>query len=222
MSCDALIAATMAIAASVGKIAAQDEMGTKVVHVRDTGRSMAEGARYHETNASGGLHTDGPQLSKPPDLLFTACFRRAKYGGDSLLASAATLHNRLMQEGRDMLAVLHDSFHFDRRGFGNLHNPTLERPIFICSRSHFSFRYLYEYILDGHSKAKVPLSNLQRDAIETLRGMLEEDDVVLRVRVNPGELLITNNHRVCHGRTSFQDDSAQGTVRHLIRVWANV
>jgi len=222
ISCEGLIRATTAIAGAVGKIMGQDKIGTQVVHVRDTGRSMAQGARYHESNAFGGVHTDGPQLGKPPDLLLTACFRRARYGGDSLLASAVTIHNRLLQQRRDILAVLHDNFHFDKRGFGNLHDPTLKRPVFICSRSRFSFRYLYEYILDGHAKAKVPLSKLQRDAIDILQDMLEQDDILLKIRLNPGDLLIINNLRVCHGRTSFQDDSAQKAVRHLIRVWAHV
>lgn len=222
ITCKDLIRATTAIASATGTIMAQDKIGAKVIHVQDTGRSMAEGARYHESNASGGVHTDGPQLDKPPNLLLTACFRRARYGGDSLLASAVTLHNRLLQQRKDLLMILHNNYHFDKRGFGNHHSPTIKRPVFICSSSHFIFRYLYEYILDGHAKAKVSLSELQRDAIDTVQRMLAQDNILLKITLNPGELLIINNLRVCHGRTSFQDDRAQGAVRHLIRVWAHI
>lgn len=222
MSVNSLITATSALVASVGTLVAQDEAGNTVVHVRDTGRKLEDGARYHETNASGGLHTDGPQLVNPPDLLFTACVSRALYGGDCLLASAATLHHQLSQSSPDILTILHENFHFDRRGFGTSGEQTLERPIFVCSSSCLTFRYLHQYILDGHIKAKTPLSDLQREAINTLQELLERTDIVLRISMNPGEVLVVNNSRICHGRTRFQNGIGPGEIRHLIRLWANL
>src|SRR5262249_49738256 len=114
-----------------------------------------------------------------------------------------------------------DKFHFDRRGFGCQSSPTIERPIFVCSSSQSSFRYLYEYILDGHARANLPLSPLQHEAVEAIQDLLGRNDIVLKVTVTPGELLIVKNARVCHGRTSFKDSVSQGAVRHLIRVWAS-
>jgi alpha-ketoglutarate-dependent taurine dioxygenase len=221
MYVDALATGTAVLAASVGSLLDQDYDGTTIVHVRDLGHRLEDGARYHETNASGTLHTDGPQLENPPNLLFMACFSRAQDGGDSLLASSVTLHHQLSQIRPDLLATLHGKFHFDRRGFCEIDGETtLQKPIFACSSQGITFRYLYEYILDGHAKANVPLSSQQRDAIGALQDLLSRDDLLLKIGLDPGEVLIVNNSRVCHGRTAFRDRVAPGSVRHLIRLWA--
>jgi hypothetical protein len=220
MPVDMLVTATTILATTVGRLVEQDQAGSKFVHVRDLGRRLEDGARYHETNASGSLHTDGPQLDNPPGLIFLACFRQAHEGGDSLLASAMTLHYLLHQARPDLLSVLHSDFYFARRGFDGGNERTFQRPIFRCASKGLSFRYLYDYILEGHASANAPLSRCQRDAIDSIQDLLLRDDIVIRLRLSPGEILIVDNRRVCHGRTSFRDRCAPGPARHLIRVWA--
>ena len=44
--------------------------------------------RYHQTNAGGAIHSDGPQLSTPPKYVIMGCIRQADSGGASIITSA--------------------------------------------------------------------------------------------------------------------------------------
>jgi alpha-ketoglutarate-dependent taurine dioxygenase len=220
---ETLVARTVALASMMGRLVGQDRGGSTVVHVADSGRKMEQGARYHETNASGSLHTDGPQLERPPDLILLSCFRQAEEGGDSLLASAVAFHHYLQVTRPDLLAALHESFHFDRRGFGAGENEsTLERPVFRCSSTGVGIQYLHEYILDGHRKANIPLTSQQQESLSSLRMWLLREENIIRFRLHPGQTLVINNRRVCHGRTSFRDGNSPETLRHMLRAWVQV
>jgi len=44
--------------------------------------------RYHQTNAGGDIHSDGPQLATPPKYVIMGCIQQAKKGGFSIVASS--------------------------------------------------------------------------------------------------------------------------------------
>jgi alpha-ketoglutarate-dependent taurine dioxygenase len=79
-------------------------------------------------------------------------------------------------------------------------------------------RYLHDYIVQGHQKAKAPLSQIQQEALSMLEDFLNNNQLTIEFLLNPGELVIINNKLICHGRTSFRDGPQ---VRQLIRLWAN-
>ena len=59
---------------------------------------------------SSDLHND------QGDVVGLLCFRGAKSGGLSCIASAAAVHNQVLAERPDLLAVLYEAFYCDARG----------------------------------------------------------------------------------------------------------
>jgi len=57
----------------------------------------------------------------------------------------------------------------------------------------------------------------QKEALDLLDTVLEEEDAVLRFELQAGEMVVCNNHPLVHGRTSYEDDGSQ--TRHCLRLW---
>lgn len=207
------------IARALGSVMAQSVAGNVVAHVIDSGRTISDGARYHETREGGGLHTDGPQLDIPPDVVIMGCVNKASHGGATLLASAQAIHDRLAVDAPDLLALLHETFYFDRRGFGSPNGQeTIARSVFECTDTQTQVRYLRQYIQSGYDKQRLSLSDAQTAALEKLDSLLGEPEFVWQVMLEPGDILVLNNRTICHGRTAFVDD-ANLPPRHLVRIW---
>ena len=69
------------------------------VDIKDLGKSMKTGGRYHHTKEGGSYHTDGSHLYKnPPDYVGLLCINPAKKGGVSKFMSAYTIHNKLLDQ----------------------------------------------------------------------------------------------------------------------------
>jgi hypothetical protein len=191
---------------SIGHVLRQNGEGATVIHVRDRGVTMEGGGRYHETNTPGSLHTDGPQLD---------------VGGESVLVDGAVLHQYLAMRKPEIFRILHFPFYFDRRGF-DYRSPDLYRPVYECSQDSVGMRYLYSYILSGHTKRECPLTEMQRAALLTLEELLNESAFQVRVSLPPGQMLIVDNQRMCHGRAAFHDRGVPRSLRHLIRLWVSL
>ena len=67
-----------------------------IVEIKDVGKSMKTGGRYHETKEGGSHHTDSPQWKDVPDYLSLFCVHNAKKGGTNLFLSAYTIHNKIL------------------------------------------------------------------------------------------------------------------------------
>jgi len=106
----------LVIASVLGNLLVQNKQGERIVEVKDKGATMQGGGRYHQTKQGGSLHTDSPYTSEIPDYLGLLCIHPSKEGGLSRLISAHTIHNRLLQLHPQILKVLYQPFHFDKRG----------------------------------------------------------------------------------------------------------
>lgn len=193
----------------------------RFVEVKDMGKSMKEGGRYHQTREGGSLHTDSPQWSDIPDYLGLLCLHHAKQGGESILISAYTLHNKLMQQHPELLKLLYEKFHFDKRGeFKEGENPVTDEPIFSVDDNGLNFRYLFDYIRDGHKVANDPLTEEKQQALEEVNKLLDKDDsFIVTMTMKAGQIQFINNHRVIHGRTPFEDFPEEEKKRVLLRSW---
>ena len=78
----------------LGELIIQNIRQEKIVEIKDVGKSMKTGGRYHETKEGGSHHTDSPQWKDVPDYLSLFCVHNAKKGGTNLFLSAYTIHNR--------------------------------------------------------------------------------------------------------------------------------
>ena len=204
----------------LGELIIQNIKQEKIVEIKDIGKSMKTGGRYHETKEGGSHHTDSPQWKNVPDYLGLFCVHNAKKGGTNLFLSAYTIHNRILQERKDLLDIFYEKFYFDKRGeFKDGESPTVFQPIFELKNKKLFFRYLRNYIDAGHDTQNQPLSQPQKDALTYLDNLMCMEDITLKYDLKPGDMVFSDNHWVVHGRTSFEDYDDENLKRFMLRTW---
>ena len=208
------------IGENLGTPVEQNIEGTLLYDVRDTGKNVAQGARFSVTNAESTFHNDNAFGEPLPYIVGLLCLRTAKSGGQSQLVSGYALHNELLENHADVLEILYQLFHFDRRGqFKAGDSPTSQFPIFQWSRGELTLRYMYYYIQVGHERAGKPLTADQRSALEVVEQLLGCADFRVEFSLQPGQMLFTNNRWLLHNRTAFEDDADPARRRHYVRLW---
>ena len=204
----------------LGELIIQNIKQEKIVEIKDIGKSMKTGGRYHETKEGGSHHTDSPQWENVPDYLGMFCVHNAKKGGTNLFLSAYTIHNRILQERKDLLDIFYEKFYFDKRGeFKDGESPTVFQPIFELKNKKLFFRYLRNYIDAGHDIQNQPLSQPQKDALTYLDNLMRMEDITLKYDLKPGDMVFSDNNWVVHGRTSFEDYDDENLKRFMLRTW---
>ena len=204
----------------LGELLIQNIRQEKVVVIKDVGKSMKTGGRYHETKEAGSHHTDSPQWKNVPDWLGLFCVHNAKKGGTNLFLSAYTIHNIIFKERKDLLNLLYEKFHFDKRGeFKDGESPTVFEPIFEYKEGRLRFRYLRNYIDAGQDIQNQPLSKSQKEALSLLDDLMCDENIILRYDLKPGDMVFSDNHWIIHGRTGFEDHNDENLKRQLLRTW---
>ena len=66
----------MIIGKLLGGFLSQNSNNDYLVEVKDKGKTLKNGARYHESNEAGNLHTDSPQWENVPDYVGLYCVPR--------------------------------------------------------------------------------------------------------------------------------------------------
>ena len=208
------------IAEILGELIIQNIKQEKIVEIKDVGISMQTGGRYHETKEGGSQHTDSPQWKDVPDYLGLFCVHKAKKGGTNLFLSAYTIHNRILKGRKDLLNILYEKFHFDKRGeFKEGESSTVFEPIFKFKDGKLYFRYLRNYIDAGHDIQNQPLSESQKEALTYLDNFMLEEDMIMSYDLKPDDMVFSDNHWIIHGRTTFEDFDDPNLKRLMLRTW---
>ena len=208
------------IAEILGELIIQNIKQEKIVEIKDVGKSMQTGGRYHETKEGGSHHTDSPQWKDVPDYLGLFCVHNAKKGGTNLFLSAYTIHNRILKGRKDLLNILYEKFHFDKRGeFKEGESSTVFEPIFKFKDGKLYFRYLRNYIDAGHDIQNQPLSESQKEALTYLDNFMLEEDMIMSYDLKPDDMVFSDNHWIIHGRTTFEDFDDPNLKRLMLRTW---
>ena len=208
------------IAEILGELIIQNIKQEKIVEIKDVGKSMQTGGRYHETKEGGSHHTDSPQWKDVPDYLGLFCVHNAKKGGTNLFLSAYTIHNRIFKGRKDLLNILYGKFHFDKRGeFKEGESSTVFEPIFKFKDGKLYFRYLRNYIDAGHDIQNQPLSESQKEALTYLDNSMLEEDMIMSYDLKPDDMVFSDNHWIVHGRTAFEDSDDPNFKRLMLRTW---
>ena len=208
------------IAEILGELIIQNIKQEKIVEIKDVGKSMQTGGRYHETKEGGSHHTDSPQWKDVPDYLGLFCVHNAKKGGTNLFLRAYTIHNRILKGRKDLLNILYEKFHFDKRGeFKEGESSTVFEPIFKFKDGKLYFRYLRNYIDAGHDIQNQPLSESQKEALTYLDNFMLEEDMIMSYDLKPDDMVFSDNHWIVHGRTAFEDYDDLNLKRLMLRTW---
>jgi alpha-ketoglutarate-dependent taurine dioxygenase len=191
-----------------------------LVEVKDEGKSMKTGGRYHQTRDGGSCHTDSPQWKNTPDFIGLCCIYPAKIGGVNKYISAYTIHNLFIKQNISLLEILYDNFYFDKRGeFKSGEDPTIFEPIIRYEDKKLTFRYLRTYIDQGYKVENKELSDNQLKSLELLDKFLENPKNIVEHALQKYDMTFFNNNWVIHGRTSFEDHEDLEKKRLMLRVW---
>ncbi|MCU1786608.1 TauD/TfdA family dioxygenase [Pseudomonas sp. 13B_2.1_Bac1] len=214
----------------LGKPMVQNHLGHKVIEVYDRGgKSIEDGARYHQTRQGAYVHNDGVSDPLPIDYLILACGQKALLGGESILIDASAVYAELMAFP-DVLEDLKCDFYFENRGMA-IEEQLFRAPILSFSKEGIPLiRYFRVYIESAHLKAGVPLNSGQIQALDFLDTILDQSSVQHRVLLEPGQILISADNKFLHTRTHFIDINAPSEEiddatplkdlnRYMLRMW---
>ena len=218
---DELININILIAKIFGELLIQNKKGEKLVEVKDLGKTLSSGGRYHHTKEGGSFHTDGCHIfEKPPDYVGLLCLRSAKEGGASKFISAYTIHNKL-QEDKNSLKVLYEKFYMDKRNENKTNEPLTQfASIFSYNNERLNCRCCQRELIDsGHEKMNVPLTQSQKNALDNLDKLLANENFAVTYLLKSNDLMLSNNNWLIHDRTNFVDFNDEKLKRCLLRTW---
>ena len=190
--------------------------------VTDRGAANRDPTRLGASNRLSAMHTDNGCLEpRPPCYVGLLCVHAARAGGESMVASAATLHDAILAERPDLLEVLYRPFHFLPP---HLHTwpagpRTIVKPVFERVGEEIRIHYARVMIEPGMALAGTPLDALQREALDHLDAAMERPGTSFRFRLARGEFLFTNNVQTIHGRAAYEDGDGPRERRMLKRYW---
>ena len=204
-----------------GELLIQNKYGEQIVEVKDLGKTLSTGGRYHHTKEGGSYHTDGCHIfENPPDYVGLLCLNPAKNGGVSKFISAYTIHNKL-QEDKNLLRILYEKFYMDKRNENQADEiPTQFVPIFTYNNGKLNCRCCQRELIDaGHEKMNKPLTEYQKNALDNLDKLLANENLAVSYLLKKGDMMYSNNKWLIHDRTDFEDSDDENLKRSLLRTW---
>jgi Taurine catabolism dioxygenase TauD, TfdA family len=194
----------------------QNPQGDLLGHVYDHGRTYGNiDVRGYETNAYLPYHTDAG------DMVGLLCLRRGLSGGLSSIVSSVTVHNEILARHPEYLGLLYNGFYYIRREAALTERGVSERPIPIFGHAAgmVSCRYIRNQINAGATKRGVPLTAVERAALDLLDEQTRRADLRLDMDLRPGDIQLINNYTILHSRTGFVDGELPHQKRHMLRLW---
>ena len=215
----------------LGTPVSQSQAGLRLKVIRDEGATVGQvygqmnnedGSAFLSSYAravSNGLlrfHTDRT------DVVGLLCAGQAEAGGLSKVASTVAVHNEILRRRPDLLEVLYRPYPRSRLGEEKGGDAMFYMlPVFGLRDGRFTSHYSRTYIEAAQKLPEVPrLTPQQVEAMDLLAEVA--DSLCYRMRLEPGDMQLLNNHVIYHARDSFTDDAASGRVRRLLRLWLAV
>ena len=207
------------IGAHLGDARSQNADGHLLGHVRDIGaNSNDQNTRIYQTSQRQTFHTDSA------DVVGLICINDAKKGGDSLLVSAVTIFNHMVELRPDLIEYLFDPIATDRRGevpTGEL--PYLTIPPLSLEDNLLTVFYQRQYIDSAQRfDDAMKLSKRHVEALDLFDTLANDPALHLSMRLRPGDMQFVYNHAFLHDRTGFVDWAEPNKKRHLLRLWLSM
>ncbi len=207
----------LAVGAHIGAARSQNADGDLLGHVRDVGADVDDPTvRIYQTSQRQTFHTDSA------DVVGLLCLHDAKSGGESLLVSAASIYNEMLNIDSSRAALLFEPIATDRRGEvrpGQL--PYFTIPALSWFEDELTVIYQRQYIESAQRHSDAPrLTDAVRAALDLFDSLANRPDLHLQMSLRPGDMQFVHNHSLLHDRTSFIDRPE--APRHLLRLWLSV
>jgi alpha-ketoglutarate-dependent taurine dioxygenase len=203
----------------IGTPLSQSATGEKIFHVRDEGFAVTDSrSRGPNTKKKLSFHTDRC------DVIAFLCLQQARQGGENSLVSSPALYLQILRERPDLLELLRQPYYYQRHNV-DLGNdlPYCRQPIFSFRDGYFAGSFLRVLIERAYQSSDVPaMTDRQREALDFLEQVAERPEMQVRLRQEPGDILLLNNWVTFHRRDEFQDHEDPSRKRHLLRMWLAV
>lgn len=196
-----------AIGLYMGQPVSQNPKGDLLGKVMNVGDLTKKDTRVYETNLYLPYHTD------PSDVVGLLCVRKAQSGGMSSLVSAAAIYNSILEHRPELLGIFYRPFFYAHLGDDKM------SPIFSFHDGKLSCRYLRQYIELGYEQMGIPLSEIEREALNLFDDIMMAPEMRIDMMMEPGDIQFANNYSVLHSRTAFDDHSDQNLRRKKLRLW---
>ena len=206
----------LGLGAHLGRARSQNAKGHVLGHVCDLGLASSDpNVRIYQTRERQTFHTDSC------DIVGLLCLREARRGGDSLLVSALTVFNELRERAPQRLARLLRPMAHDRRGEVPAgQQPWFPMPVFSWHAGALTVFYQRQYFDSAQRFADAPrLTDDDVAALDAFDALANDERLVLRMRLAPGDMQFVHNHVLLHDRTGFEDWPEPERRRHLLRLW---
>ncbi|MDJ0769181.1 MAG: TauD/TfdA family dioxygenase [Ilumatobacter sp.] len=210
-------AAFVGLGAHLGSARSQNARGELLGHVRNIGLDVADpNVRIYQTDRRQTFHTDST------DVVGLLCLETAARGGASMLASASTIYNEMLDRRPDLAAVLFRPIATDRRGEVPAGaDPYFTIPVLSWHDQALTVLYQRQYIESAQRFDDVPpLAGDVTAALDLFDEIANEPDIHLEMQLAVGDMQFVHNHTLLHDRTAFVDKP--GSPRHLLRLWLSV
>lgn len=157
------------------------------------------------------MHTDLPGEEMAPGVQFLHCRENTVDGGRSLFLDGAAVAKALREEDPEAFNLLasHDIPFFYRHDGWDYR--AHQRVIELDARGNVAGVTISQHLQDDIDLPQELLDAYYPALCKFIR-MMQEDRFVVRFRLNAGECIVFDNHRIVHGREAF---SAESGARHL-------
>ena len=207
----------MCLGAHLGSARSQNARGDLLGHVRNVGLDAADpSVRIYQTDRRQTFHTDSS------DVVGLLCLETAAEGGESMLVSAATVYNEMLDRRPDLAALLFEPIATDRRGeVPPGADPFYMIPVLSWFDDALTVMYQRQYIDSAERFDDVaPRSDDVVAALDLFDEIADDPAIHLRMKLEVGDVQFVHNHSLLHDRTAFVDKP--GSPRHLLRLWLSV
>lgn len=187
----------------------QNPRGDLLGEVMAVGDASDKNTRVYETNLYLPYHTD------PSDVVGLLCLRQARQGGLSSLVSVAHVYNTILATRPELLGLYYRPWYYAHMGEDL---PSLS-PLLSYHQGKLACRYLRQYIELGHEVRQLPLSRVEREALDVFDAAMQAPEARLDMMLAPGDMQFANNYAVLHSRTAFDDHPEPHLRRRMLRLW---
>jgi len=204
------------LGAHLGNARMQNAKGHVLGHVRDLNmRSDDPNVRIYQTNERQTVHTDSS------DIVGLLCLKKAKQGGESLLVSAVTIFNEMLEKRPDLVKLLFDPIATDRRGeIPQGMKPYFSIPVFNWFEGFLTVIYQRQYIDSAQRfNDAFRLTSKHIESLDMFDNLANDPELNLAMQLEPGDMQFVYNHGLLHDRTGFEDWPELKDRRHLLRLW---
>ncbi len=203
----------------------QSAFGDRLGDIRDISDILVDRSKRRGYQ-SGGFQTAHTDPSGEVSIVAMLSLKMGKSGGESLIASAHSVHNMLLDWCPDLLSEFYKGFVLRRpeADAERMGRPPLigNVPSFCYENGWLNCDFQHGYMRRAVEHGDTTISPKQEAALGAFVAISNHPDVMLKMILKPGDFQFINNRTILHGRAAFEDREAKDERRHLYRLWINV